>query len=1671
MAWTSHSSSLMEAHNSDYDASHQSHLPHEHDWIALAAYAALVVIAFLGLFVHARWSIQSRRDHYGPSLSSRIHFGVEDGAHYTSDAAESGPTPAVAVGLTGGRCRRKCLSWFRYLPLRQRCFLCGNTPLGFHVALMAFAVTRFTSQVLIYLDKCQKDPRIGYLEVLSLSFNLMWLSLLVVYWTTIQLQRKNRCYLLSWFAFWCCNALIMVGLLVLCHYTIGHKPDGVGQFLAARESENIGEICVAVIATVFFCVTWGLWRKASEETKYDMKVILIINFVTCIIFLSRALIIIVDMSLRHKWYFVSIIYWVPDITTASCYTVLMWQRYLLHEEILAEGIGNYFDAMMVAWVKGNLFQYDRSMSNSLSCIVNEHLDGNPMDVPLLSGQSQTHPGHSARNPKLEGLVKQYWDGLDRRKNDMSLRVHFCLQMLTAVTSNSSGRHKHRLPVLERLHNKLDEVIRSGPEEGSSEATSEDESISVEMSQCHQSPYIESSDDSLRERLVKIPCYPTSSCCFLGLRATSLNVSGVAKSVAKSTEGTPPSEIVGPSIRARNTRSSGTDAMYDKELASHSIAHFSRSTELTNEEKGKIKKQFEAEWCTKELPCRAFFMVLNPSFLSWVVRVKDTYEGFSMSSQSILDVDESHAKHLVQVASFCHLHNLIRDEYHGNLDLGQLTVRPASVPYSRMLTNTGLYILNHDLPPELFVIAGETEKVREQPYIEVEQTQSVDAKSLRYKVTAAVDVSFHKCVSIPALPIVQLRKLASLAGVKSSVPLGHWCISLYEKRRSLHRYPTPPEQRPARSVSTKGEKRGSILSRLRSASSGAATRSNVATVARENPPVWENATEKLNSFTLLFDWIASVPTFSIDFEEALNSIFLSCMHRSNAEFKARFFHGCFTIPITDDILTIERCTGNCDVTNGYISGLRKEPRDGSYSFGTMEFGRYMVTAFTSPISFHLGPRTMTMGYSFDASVFSGSGGLYNLVEYVTESNAAAVVPRNILPWILARRMESALNLANAGADFVSRTLNEAEKQMSSRTHELSMFGRVISYLQYYEEIYQDIKCLGELQGLFIDRAHWLHQYWSNSFLQSRDRAESQNVFSWQDLHRLRREEATVEEAVASRSALTFKPSTVKAKFNFRYMATNLHVHRVLAFRADAGMHPPSVSSAIVTVGAPAIQYDELPGYSLLRRIRSYKQAQKDLRDHQDYKLPRLRTRKRRQLEKEHQNTLFHADSVVSQALSGALSAVVASLDSVLDSLSRAFRSGVRDESACQKIAQWFDCGFPLFWESLLSSFREERDMLEDMDVGLQSLAFFGFELLLSDETRYEADDDAGVYRPKAAVSWEGIEFHRCKVQEDYPLGVFRIPIRDPLGVFKEDGILREYVQERKDTDIPDKVATLIPVLFGYGLNEWQPLGEIVNPELYHSINGRSLEIVRHYSKVVQCRWHSPDEFWNMRNKLYTLLRANCADAFEVLDWLVDPDLPTIKTPGPPFSELPSQHEPNIDRVLRLANRVEEITREHRERVRRNRSKVNVEEAAKLNETGATPDTLLMDTDSRFAELLLEIFECVARELDGGRLTSCKSAKDRTGMAVTLEHARNVLGALFGDDIPEYLQKNAQVELANHLREYGSRIHIAYKNTRMKSASETCEGQTQFAINSVQNRWFPSSYQCPRSVLHSSGKAIT
>uniref|UniRef100_M4BXE5 Inositol-3,4-bisphosphate 4-phosphatase n=1 Tax=Hyaloperonospora arabidopsidis (strain Emoy2) TaxID=559515 RepID=M4BXE5_HYAAE len=145
-------------------------------------------------------------------------------------------------------------------------------------------------------------------------------------------------------------------------------------------------------------------------------------------------------------------------------------------------------------------------------------------------------------------------------------------------------------------------------------------------------------------------------------------------------------------------------------------------------------------------------------------------------------------------------------------------------------------------------------------------------------------------------------------------------------------------------------------------------------------------------------------------------------------------------------------------------------------------------------------------------------------------------------------------------------------------------------------------------------------------------------------------------------------------------------------------------------------------------------------------------------------------------------------------------------------------------------------------------------------------------------------------------------------------------------------------------------------------------------------------------------------------------------------------------------------------------------------GSHPDEILRNlrlsvesenSASKNTCILLHAADAV-RSLNGGRVTYCKSGKDRTAMSTTLEQARllvqrkrHVLQEIESGGATEYGPLGEVKDVANIMREFGVRIHIAKKNV----------GRYKYSFNSLQRKLLPEIYRPPLSTIQDMVTSVT
>ncbi|EGZ11861.1 hypothetical protein PHYSODRAFT_515366 [Phytophthora sojae] len=159
----------------------------------------------------------------------------------------------------------------------------------------------------------------------------------------------------------------------------------------------------------------------------------------------------------------------------------------------------------------------------------------------------------------------------------------------------------------------------------------------------------------------------------------------------------------------------------------------------------------------------------------------------------------------------------------------------------------------------------------------------------------------------------------------------------------------------------------------------------------------------------------------------------------------------------------------------------------------------------------------------------------------------------------------------------------------------------------------------------------------------------------------------------------------------------------------------------------------------------------------------------------------------------------------------------------------------------------------------------------------------------------------------------------------------------------------------------------------------------------------------------------------------------------------QKEINMEYVVQLEAYVNKFADWCLKKQRRDKAPAPIYDAEDLDRIQAslTALTVSIQLSGRSKRMsILSLSSSIARCVGGGRVTMCKSAKDRTSMSITLEEANLLVRShgLVADDMGAFTKL---------LRTYGVRRENARKNI----------GKAQYCFSALQNYMLPQDYQCP------------
>nr|CCA18756.1 type I inositol3 putative [Albugo laibachii Nc14]CCA25208.1 type I inositol3 putative [Albugo laibachii Nc14] len=341
----------------------------------------------------------------------------------------------------------------------------------------------------------------------------------------------------------------------------------------------------------------------------------------------------------------------------------------------------------------------------------------------------------------------------------------------------------------------------------------------------------------------------------------------------------------------------------------------------------------------------------------------------------------------------------------------------------------------------------------------------------------------------------------------------------------------------------------------------------------------------------------------------------------------------------------------------------------------------------------------------------------------------------------------------------------------------------------------------------------------------------------------------------------------------------------------------------------------------------------------------------------------------------------------------FRSGRPSTSAAERgiryLEMLLEIGFLFSVESLLSTYSKEAGMLGDMDAAIRELQRCRICL-----RRVNSPKDAE-FRVALSTVPGGILIELPLIMCDPHLhperSMHRIPGQDRKSgaIFLDPSLIKVSSERQSHKNSTDErlnrlftsTISVAPILFSQGVNEMQTVANTVGKaSLQREINIASFSLLEKYFQDY-CKF----------NRLTS---------------------PLTCTKG--SSDGPTDHKE--DGYYNFADQKAIL-----EELRRN-----------VHRAGREKKCMEILTLSSF----------LARSLGGGRVTCCKSAKDRTAMSVTLEQANLLVHC-------HRLRPDLRDSITSLLRTHGVRRENARKNI----------GQAKYCFSALQNYMLPTAYKCP------------
>lgn len=470
---------------------------------------------------------------------------------------------------------------------------------------------------------------------------------------------------------------------------------------------------------------------------------------------------------------------------------------------------------------------------------------------------------------------------------------------------------------------------------------------------------------------------------------------------------------------------------------------------------------------------------------------------------------------------------------------------------------------------------------------------------------------------------------------------------------------------------------------------------------------------------------------------------------------------------------------------------------------------------------------------------------------------------------------------------------------------------------------------------------------------------------------------------------FKASVEKKSADLRFVPINMHIQDLLigptnAFINDERRRSSKEVSAydFTTVGAPAAHVYKFNKGGILSYQNRRKKMEAKIAD-ADLDLSKW-PEEIREYDDLKWDLQLRMDCAFAQALAALTCSFVRKVEVAIQN-----PDVIRGEDM---LRQFSSLGFLFQVESLLSTHGKEIGMLEDMAGAVEHLSCVAF--VIQD------------VRDKPLNRFSFRMSRRKDVADE--AGVVKVTVSNKTGLKRSHIKYIVTVQvTTSDVELPERLASggeihVTPVLFSQGINEMQTIAnntERAKTELQDVINFRSLKPLKAFCEkyrrlVVAMPNGGANGFSSGRSRAGShRYKAMSND-----------------------STLASSMHMRQDEVIQELRALETC----------------INEAAQSLVKTKRPEILKRSSD-------------LCRELGGGRVTVCKSAKDRTAMSVTLEQVRILQRH---HDLPAH-RVPATVSV---MRSHGVRIENALKNT----------GKRQFAFNKLQRSLLPEEYRCPDQV---------